>query len=49
MKSIMPILDPLLNKNILIPGESEPFDIKDEFFFISCQNDDNNLGRNKVP
>ena len=49
MKSIVPILDPLLNKNILIPGVDKPININDNFFFIACQNDLDNLGRNIVP
>ena len=49
MKSVVPVLDPLLNKNILIPGEDDCIDIKDNFFFIICQNDIDNLGRNDVP
>jgi len=51
MKSIVPVLDPILNKNILIPGISEPIpiDISDNFFFIICQNDSDSLGRNCVP
>ena len=49
MKSIIPTLDPLLNKNILIPGEDECINIHEKFFFIICQNDIDNLGRNDVP
>ena len=49
MKSILPVLDPLLCKKILIPGVDEPIDIKDDFFFISCQNDVDNFGRNYIP
>ena len=49
MKSILPVLDPLLCKNILIPGVDEPIDINNNFFFISCQNDVDNFGRNYVP
>ena len=49
MKSIVPVLDPLLNKNIYIPGEDDFIDIKDGFFFLICQNDVDNLGRNDVP
>ena len=49
MKSVVPVLDPLLNKNILIPGEDDCIDIQDNFFFIICQNDIDNLGRNDVP
>ena len=49
MKSMVPVLDPLLNKNILIPGINEPIDIDDNYFFLVCQNDLDNLGRNCVP
>ena len=49
MKSISPVLDPLLNNNILIPGLYEPINIKNNFFFISCQNDADNFGRNYIP
>ena len=49
MKSILPILNPLLDNNILIPGFDKPIDIKTTFFFISCQNDADNLGRNYMP
>ena len=49
MKSIVPFLDPLLSKNLLVPGLENPFDIKENFFFIACQNDIDNLGRNCVP
>ena len=49
MKSIVPFLDQLLNKNLMVPGLEKPFDIHDNFFFIICQNDLDNLGRNCVP
>ena len=49
MKSIVPFLDPLLSKNLLVPGLEKPFDINENFFFIACQNDLDNLGRNCVP
>jgi len=49
MKSIAPLLDPLLKKNILLPGMDKPIDINDDFFFIACQNDLDNLGRNCLP
>ena len=49
MKSLVPVLDPLLNKNILIPRKDKPFDIDNKFFFIACQNDEDNLGRNNIP
>ena len=49
MKSTLPLLDPQLKKNILIPGLDKSIDIKDDFFFISCQNDVDNFGRNYVP
>ena len=49
MKSIAPILNPLLNKNILIPGIYEPIEINNNFFFISCQNEADNFGRNYIP
>ena len=49
MKSLVPVLDPLLNKNIIIPGKDDCIDINSNFFFIVCQNDIDNLGRNDVP
>ena len=49
MKSIIPVLDPLLKKNIVIPGEDDYININDSFFFIICQNDIDNLGRNDLP
>ena len=49
MKSIIPVLDPLLFNNIIIPGVDKPIDINNNFFFISCQNDVDNFGRNYVP
>ena len=61
MKSIVPFLDPYLNKNILISGinknnnknsyykKTSGLDIRENFFFIVCQNDLDNLGRNIVP
>ena len=61
MKSIVPFLDSYLNKNILVSGindnsnnysyEKKTFglDINENFFFIVCQNDLDNLGRNIVP
>ena len=49
MKSVVPVLDPLLNKNILIPGKDDCIDINNNFFFIICQNDIDNLGRNDIP
>ena len=49
MKSIVPLLDPLLSKNILLPGVENSIDIHEKFFFIVCQNDLDNLGRNCVP
>ena len=49
MKSIAPFLDTNLNKNILLPGLDKPIDIDPNFFFIVCQNDLDNLGRNSVP
>ena len=49
MKSIVPFLDINLNKNILLPGLDKPIDIHDNFFFIVCENDLDNLGRNAVP
>ena len=49
MKSIVPVLDPFLNKNIIIPGKDDCININNNFFFIICQNDIDNLGRNDVP
>ena len=49
MKSIVPFLDSNINKNILVPGLDNPIDIHDNFFFIVCQNELDNLGRNSVP
>ena len=49
MKSIVPFLDINNNKNIFIPGLDNSIDIHDKFFFIVCQNDLDNLGRNSVP
>ena len=49
MKSLIPILDPFLSKNINIPGINSQININKNFFFIACQNDLDNLGRNFVP
>ena len=49
MKSIIPFLDPLLKTNLILPGLDEPIDINNNFFFIVCQNDFDNLGRNSIP
>ena len=49
MKSILPVLNPQLNKNILIPGFEKPINIEKDFFFISCQNDVDTFGRNNIP
>ena len=49
MNSLVPILDPLLDKNILVPTIEQPLNIHENFFFIACQNDLDNLGRNIVP
>ena len=49
MKSIVPLLDPLLRKGLLLPGVDSSIDIDDKFFFIVCQNDLDNLGRNCIP
>ena len=60
MKSIVPFLDQYLSKNILISGinknnnnfydkKTSGLDIHEKFFFIVCQNDLDNLGRNIVP
>lgn len=49
MKSISPLLDPILKTKLLLPGMDKPLDINDNFFFIVCQNDLDNLGRNSVP
>ena len=49
MNSIVPILDPLLDKNINIPSIDKRFNVSENFFFIACQNKFDNLGRNLVP
>ena len=49
MNSIVPILDPLLDKNINIPSIDKRFNVSENFFFMACQNNFDNLGRNLVP
>ena len=49
MNCLVPILDPLLDKNIYIPSVDKVINIKENFFFIACQNDMDNLGRNIIP
>ena len=49
MNSLIPVLYPLLDKNIFIPTLDKALNIKEKFFFIACQNDIDNLGRNIVP
>ena len=49
MKSILPVLNHQLNKNILIPGFEKPINIEKDFFFISFQNDVDTFGRNNIP
>ena len=49
MKSIVPFLDNTLKDNLLLPGLVNPIKIDNNFFFIACQNDLDNLGRNSVP
>ena len=38
-----------LNTNIIIPGKDDYININRNFFFIICQNEINNLGRNDMP
>ena len=48
MKSIVPFLNPLLTKDLLLPGYclDKPINIHDNFFFISYLNDSEDLERN---
>ena len=49
MNSIVPVLDPLLDKNIIIPSLDDTINVNPNFFFIACQNRFDNLGRNVIP
>ena len=47
--SLSPILEMNFNEAIIIPGADETIKIHPNFFFISCQNEIDLLGRNSIP
>jgi hypothetical protein len=49
MKSVTPVLEQTFNQVLIIPGIEGMASIDPNFFFIICQNDVENFGRNELP